>query len=72
MRNKLDLDWDAEFLGMQDDVCSQWDRFHTVFEAAIEECIPTSSPSSDGRDRIPREFLNSFLKEKRKKSRCWQ
>ena len=72
LRNKLDLDWDAEFLGMQDDVCSQWDRFHTVFEAAIEECIPTSSPSSDGRDRIPREFLNSFLKEKRKKSRCWQ
>ena len=72
MQTKLDLDWEAEYLGMQNDVCSQWNRFLTVFEAAIEDCIPTSSPCGDSRDKIPREFLNSFLKEKRKKSRCWQ
>ena len=47
-------------------------RFTTIFYKAIDDCIPTCFPSHGPRNRIPREFLNSFLKEKRKKSRCWQ
>ena len=72
LRTMMDLDWDAEFSGMQDDVCSQWNRFITIFEAAVDECIPITSSCGDMRDRIPREYLKTFLKEKRKKSRCWQ
>ena len=72
LRKKLDLDWDAEFSDVQDDVSAQWNRFITIFHKAIDDCIPTPSPSHGPRNRIPHEFLNSFLKEKRKKSRCWQ
>ena len=73
MREKLNLDWEASFADMGDDVEKMWDFLKTKIKEAEKECVPTRTVYINGKKskKHSMKLDTKVMAKIKRKNRLW-